>query len=370
MTSTHGLIAAFRKMLPWLAWLLAPLIVTGSGLAVSLQNHPHFGGDFHVAFWPAGERVLHGMTPYVDPSAPQVASATAFVYPAPAAVLFAPFALIGRNLADAVFIALQLASVALALRLLEVRDWRVFGAAYMWAAVASGWLTGNVTLMLVLAVAAAWRWRAKPAACGALIGLVVAFKLFLWPLGLWLLATRRVRALGWSVAVAIALSAAGWAVLGFAQLHRYERLVNALVDALQNRGYTLMSLTQDIGLGRSVGYAIALTLGTTFAVWCLAIGRRGSDAESLTLAIAIALLVTPLVWLHYFALFLVPVAIASPRLGRVWVLPFAYWLCVAGARTPETWQLIVALATSAVLVSELVDIRPRGRRTTPAASAG
>src|SRR5438046_1985261 len=157
-----GFVAAFRNLLPWLGWLVAPLAVTASGVAVSLQGDPHFGGDFHVAFWPAGHRVLHGMTPYADPTAPQVAKATAFVYPAPAAVLFAPFALLGRNLADALFIGMQLAAAALTLRVLEVRDWRVYGATYLWGSVASGWVTGNVTLLLALAVAAAWRWRARP----------------------------------------------------------------------------------------------------------------------------------------------------------------------------------------------------------------
>jgi hypothetical protein len=67
------------------------------------------------------------------------------------------------------------------------------------------------------------------------------------------------------------------------------------------------------------------------------------------------------VWLHYFALFLVPVAITSPRLSRLWVLPLAYWLCVAGARRPETWQLVVALATTGVLVAMLVDSGGRRR---------
>jgi alpha-1,2-mannosyltransferase len=361
--SFGGLVAALRTLLPWLLWLAAPLALTASGLAVSLQNHPHFGGDFHAAFWPAGHRVLHGLTPYVDPSAPQVARATAFVYPAPAAVLFAPFALIGRDLADALFVGMQLVAVALTLRLLAVRDWRVYGAAYLWAAVASGWLTGNVTLMLVLAVAAAWRWRRRPAVCGALVGLVVAFKLFLWPLGLWLLATRRIGALGWAVAVTLVLSLVGWAVLGFAELHRYERLVQALVDALQNRGYTLMSLTRDLSLGRTSGYAVAVAVGAALALWALVAGRRGRDAQALTLSIAIALLVTPLVWLHYFALFLVPVAIVSPRLSRLWVLPWAYWLCVAGARRPETWQLVVALATTAALVAMLLD-RSQGQART------
>jgi alpha-1,2-mannosyltransferase len=365
VTSANGFVAAFRNLLPWLVWLALPLVVSLSGLAASLQNHPHFGGDFHLAFWPAADRVLHGLSPYVDPTAPEVGRATAFVYPAPAAVLFAPFALIGRETADAIFVALQIASVGAALALLGVRDWRAYGAAYLWAAVASGWLTGNVTLLLVLAVAAAWRWRRQPVVCGVLVGLVVAFKLFLWPLGLWLLATRRYAAVAWSIGVAITASAAGWVVLGFHELHRYERLVHALVDALQNRGYTLMSLSRDLGAGRGPGYAVAVAVAVVCAGWCVAEGRRGRDIQSLTLAIAIALLVTPLVWLHYFALLLVPVAVLSPRLGPLWLVQLPYWLCFAGARRPETWQLLVALATTTVLVLMLVRARPiKGRAGT------
>jgi hypothetical protein len=303
-----------------------------------------------------------------------VAKATAFVYPAPAAVLFAPFALIGRDAADAIFVALQLAAVALTLHVLEVRDWRVYGAAYLWAAVASGWLTGNVTLLLVLAVAAAWRWRERAATCGALVGLVVAFKLFLWPLGLWLLGTRRYLAVGWGVGVGLVLNVAGWAILGFHELHRYQRLVHALVDALQNRGYTLMSLSDDLGAGRGTGYAVALTLGAAGAVWCVTSGRRGRDTEALTVALTIALVVTPLVWIHYFALFLVPVAIVAPRLGPLWLLPLAYWLCVAGARQPETWQLLVAIGATAALVIALLSAMrapdQRGAGTNPSGDVG
>src|SRR3954452_8922623 len=332
-----GFVAAFRNLRPWLMWAVLPLALTASGIAASLSDTPnYFGGDFHLAFWPAGHRVLHGVSPYLDPSAPQVARATAFVYPAPAAVLFAPFALIEHRLADWLFVLMQLGAVALILRLLAVPDWRVSGAAYLWAPVASAWVTGNVTLLLVLAVAAAWRWRARAGICGALVGFVIAFKLFLWPLMLWLLGTRRYRAAAWAAGIGIALNISGWAILGFDELRRYERLVHALVEALQNRGYTLMSLSQDFGLGRGAGYAVALTLGAAAAAWCIVLGRRGRDAQALTLAIAIALLVTPLVWLHYFALFLVPVAIASPRLSPLWVVPLAYWLCVAGARQPET----------------------------------
>jgi hypothetical protein len=362
---------AFRTLAPWLAWAVAPLAVTVFGLVVSLHNHPHFGGDFHAAFWPAGHDVLHGHSPYVAPSDPRVAKAIAFVYPAPAALVFAPFAAIPRDVADALFIALTLGAVAATLWLLSVRDWRVYGAAYLWAPVASGWLTGNVTLMLVLAVAGAWRWRDRPGTCGALVGSVVAFKLFLWPLGLWLIARRRYRALGWGVAVGGVVSLAGWAILGFGELRRYDHLVHALVERLRNRGFTLMSLSQDLVGNRTPGYVVAVMLALTAAVLCLAVGRRGRDRDALTLSLVVALLATPLVWLHYFALFLVPAAVARPTMSAVWKIPLIYWLCVAGARRPETWQVFLAFGAMALLVATLLSAdKPSGPAVAPRSTRG
>jgi alpha-1,2-mannosyltransferase len=357
-TTADGVLAryarALRTLAPLLAWGVAPLAVTLFGLAVSLQNHPHFGGDFHAAFWPAGQDVLHGRSPYVGASDPSIAKAIAFVYPAPAAMAFAPLAAMPRAVADAFFVILQFASVAAALQLLGVRDWRVYGVAYLWAAVVSGWLTGNVTLSLVLGLAAAWRWRDRPGVSGALVGLIVAFKLFLWPLGIWLLATRRYGSLAWAAGTGAAVTVIAWAILGFDEIRRYDRLVWALVDELRNRGFTLMSLSQDLLGSRTPGYALAIALAFAAATACMTFGRRGDDRRSLTAAVAIALLVTPLVWLHYFALFLVPVALAAPAFGSIWKLPLAFWLCVAGARRPETWQVVAALLTMALLVRALL----------------
>jgi hypothetical protein len=43
------------------------------------------------------------------------------------------------------------------------------------------------------------------------------------------------------------------------------------------------------------------------------------------LAIAASLALAPIVWLDYYALAAVPLAIARPRLSVVWFLPLATW---------------------------------------------
>ena len=77
---------------------------------------------------------------------------------------------------------------------------------------------------------------------------------------------------------------------------------------------------------------------------------------------------TPIVWLHYFALLLVVVALASPRLGVLWFVPLGMVLTPgSGHPTPfqTAWTLGVAALTIALALratrarSEVVDARPR-----------
>ena len=43
------------------------------------------------------------------------------------------------------------------------------------------------------------------------------------------------------------------------------------------------------------------------------------------LAVAAVIAVSPIVWLHYFSLLLVIVAVAQPRLSVVWFAPLLMW---------------------------------------------
>jgi hypothetical protein len=345
------LLAAIRlgSLTPFLiplALLLAA--VGGSSGAV------HYAGDFHYSFWPAGQRLLHGESPYVDPGSPDIARAIAFVYPAVGALLLAPLALIPRELADALFAGVNLAAVILTLRILGVRDWRLYGVVLACLPVCSGWIVGNVTLLLGLGVAVAWRYRARPMVAGLVVALLVSVKLFLWPLALWLLATRRYAALAWATAGGVALNAIAWAVLGFDELDRYIRLMRALTAAEQDVGYSLVGLLIRGGATHGAAYGLALAAAAGCGLACLTVGRRGSELPAMALAIAVSLLASPIVQVHYFALLIVPLAVARPRLGAAWALPVAMWLCLK----PEPWQVAVALSLTAAMVGVVCGSRP------------
>src|SRR5919204_4548784 len=184
----------------------------------------YHGFDF-VVFWHAGRDVLAGHSPYPAlASLPNVAnhqSFAPFVYPAPFAVAVAPLALLPLPVASSLFTVLALAAVAGSLRLLGVRDWRCYAAAFSSFPVMSAITLGTVTPFLLLGAAALWRWRNRPLVAGSLLAALVVTKVFLWPLGFWLLASRRYRAAVWSVALSVAAALAGWAAIGFAGLTAY-----------------------------------------------------------------------------------------------------------------------------------------------------
>ena len=88
-----------------------------------------------------------------------LAHETAFVYPAPAALLMVPFALLPFKVSATIFALILVASIPLALRLVGVRDWRCYGLALVTAPVANAVNVDAVSPLLLLGLALVWRYR-------------------------------------------------------------------------------------------------------------------------------------------------------------------------------------------------------------------
>src|SRR5256885_7274723 len=144
-------------------------------------SYAHDGSFFDLnTMWAAGRDIAHGRSPY-----------PLFIYPAPAAVIMAPLGILPWRLAVVVFFIISMASVFATLRVLGVRDWRCYGACLVALPTASAIWIGTPTPLLALAVACAWRWRDRVAVVAIALTAVVATKLFLWPLFVWLLPARQ-----------------------------------------------------------------------------------------------------------------------------------------------------------------------------------
>lgn len=312
-----------------------PLLLAGYLAVESLPTM----ADFHV-FWETGRAVLAG-------------GGGDFAYPAPAALALAPFGLLPYTVAAAIFVALAILCVPASLYLVGVRDWRCHGAAFLTGATLSVIIAGALTSVLMLGVAIAWRYREKWKLAGGVVAAVVLAKIFLWPLLLWLVATRRWRGALAAGAVTVAAALAGWAVTGFASLVHYPSVLARMASLEQGEGYSSVALGLALGLdaGPARAGAMVLTLVLAVGIFALARGEDG-DRRSFSLAVVTALAATPIVWLHYFVLLFVPIALARPRLSGLWLLPIGFWACsIRSGGDPVLIVIGVALTVLVVVRS-------------------
>ena len=273
-------------------------------------------GDFRVTIWEPGQDLLHGRDPIRELGSEE----NGRNYPPLAIALTLPVSALPYEAAVVVWLIALLVGVVGALVLCGVRDWRCFGLALASPPVIAGLAYGNVSLLVVLAIAGVWVMRDRPWRAGLLLGLVIATRIFPWPLLVWLLLTRRLQAAAVAAASSIVLSGLGWAVVSFERMSEFPAVTRSNASEFVGEGVSVAAIVANLGaspgaIGAALLLAGALTLG-------VAARRRGQDLECFSWTIAAALLASPIVWGHYFALMLVPLALASPYLSRAWLLPY------------------------------------------------
>jgi Glycosyltransferase family 87 len=324
--------------------------------------------DLHHAFRPAAEAVLAGESPYPPATVEVMAKRDAYVYLPLAAIALTPFALLPPLVADLLAMALVLAIGAAALWILGVRDWRCYGLTLAMPPAFHAVQTANLTLPLLLGLAAVWALRSRTVAPGVVLALTLASKLFLWPILVWWLATRRFRTALVAIGATAALVVGSWSVISFAGMREYPELLRVLTDTLGTDSYTVFALASDLGLAELPARLLGLIVASGVLAGSVVLGRRGDDARSFALAVLASLLFSPIVWLHYFALLLVPIAIVHRRLSYLWVLPLVLWACAAGVGNGTTVQTALTLASMGALAWLAVRSCPR-RDLTPSVAA-
>jgi hypothetical protein len=329
------------------AVILVPLVVTA--YCFGLYTAAHIEAlDFHYEYWVAGWRVMHGQSPYVW-SIHQRFPSIAFAYPALAGLMFVPFALISRGLADLIFTIACVASAPASLFVLGVRDRRIYGLVLLWATTITAWQSANLTLLLTLGIASVWRYRDRPIPAGLLTALLISLKPVVWPLALWLLVTRRFAATGWTLLAGIALNLFAWSVVGFSRIQSYLHVTGSVTALFHRLGYSLQSLALRCGLGVLSGPLVVVCCAALLVVM---LRWRKEDCSSLALTVVMMLALSPLTWNQYFEFMLVPLAIAFPRFDRIWLAPLLLWACSPHGNTwwePWLFWLVTLYVTRRIL---------------------
>ena len=158
---------------------------------------------------------------------------------------------------------------------------------------------------------------------------------------------------------------ASWAVVGFRGFAEYPELVRRLTDRMDERSYSVYALGVDVGLPASVAWGLWLATAVAVLGACVVLARRGDEQRAFVLALAAAIAFSPIVWLHYFALLLVAVAVAQPRLAPIWFIGIPLQVVVdTGVYNGSTFQTAACCSPwrdhCARACSGVVAVRARG----------
>jgi alpha-1,2-mannosyltransferase len=321
-----------------------------------------YGFDFRGGAWAAGRHILAGTSPYIAPDpARLLIPGNAYIPPPPLAVLSVPLSLMPFVPAVVLWGLACTAGLVLALRVVGVRDPRVYGLALTSFPFVASIGLGQPDGLLALGVAVAWRYRRSWRGAAA-VGLVIALKLLAWPLLIWLLATRRFKQAGVAAAVAVLTVAGSWSLIGFKGVAQYGQLLAADATAFQARSHSVVAAA--LRLGTSVQLARLLAIVVALLVAAIAV-RVATDRDLglFAAALSFGLLVSPILWTHYLVILFVPLAIARRKADAAWLLTMAYW--ISPVEPPwHAWQIVVVLAvTTTITVLSVRRVGPQQVRT-------
>ena len=357
-----GLLAAWRRTRGHVAVVVLAIVIAFWWLTMVAFGTPlDWAFDFRQ-FWQGGRDVVQGVSPYatsemldtarVEYDARHVQEDYRFPYPAGAAVALAPLGALSFEVAAAVWGLLLIAAILGALWILEVRDWRVYAVTVTSAPVITSVRLGTLTPVLLLLAAATWRFRDRRWAVAGALAAALSLKLFLWPLLVWLIATRRFVSAALTCVLAALLTLGAWALIGFEGLTRYPEFLRRLAEFADTVGLSFVALGDQLGLpigaARILPFAVGIPLLVAAA---LAARRDDGDRRAFSLAVVAAIAITPIVWLHYFALLVVPLAILRPRLAWLWGVMWMFWLIPSQGNEGHPERVAIALACAAVILA-------------------
>jgi alpha-1,2-mannosyltransferase len=352
-----------RPRLSTVALVFFAVTITVSVIALS-ANEGLLAWDVRFAYLPAAEAVLDGRSPYPELDDPILEDQKGYVYPPQLLLALVPLTPLPIGVVAVLVAAGLLTLLGLTLRVLGIRDVRCYAASLLWVPSVSGVLLGNISIPLALAVAVAWRYRDAIWQPAWALGLAVSAKFLMWPLLVWTAATRRLRATAWALIVGAAITFGAWAVIGFDGLTGYPDLLRRLSEIQSERSYSIVGMASTAGLGDVVGQALTLLVGGGLLLGCVLFARRADDQRSFTCAVAATLALSPIVWLHYLVVLLVPTAIARPRFSLLWLLPVLLWVSPRPGYA-EGFQTFMPAVAAGILVAVLLARPARAQAPQP-----
>jgi hypothetical protein len=267
-----------------------------------------------------------------------------YMYAPPLGIAVVPLAGLGPDGGAAAWFLFHVAVLALACAVMPVETrWRLatFGVAAVSFAVTRDLVLGNVSALLLLPLAMAWRWLDRPLGSVAQ-ALAMAVRPMLGVLIVWQLLRRQWRAVAWTLGAGALLIALTLPVVGIDGYLDYLTVLRHLTDVTGvDRNADLGSTALLLGWGTDAA-TVTLLAGYAMAFAAILLSLRRDRELGFIVTVTASLLLSPLLWDHYLSMLVLPAAFLAQR-GRPWglALPLLSWL------PPVALPFVVLLAVGA-----------------------
>jgi hypothetical protein len=297
--SSAGLGRTLRTLRDPLLLFVVPVVFALLLAFVGYGNSWPIGFDFRGTLWEPARALLDGVPIYPKPTREAVLVGNPAVYPPVFILASVPLALLPVTAAAWLWLCALGVAMFGSMWVLGIRDWRCLVLAVTSPVVVHGLWYGNLTVLLVLPIALAWGYRDRARVAGIAVGVAVAAKLFVWPLVVWLLLTRRFRAAAWAAGSAVLLMLGAWALVGFQGLRDYPSLLRAVQDVYAVRSLSVSTVAGALGASVSAAVAVAAVAGLAclaLAVWL--VRQPDGDRRAFAIVVAACILASPIVELR------------------------------------------------------------------------
>ena len=318
-----------RRALPLLAVVL-PIIALGAILATAGDT---LGYDY-AAYVGAGHRVIDGQ-PLYDPAVELAGGFAVYLYPPPFATAMVTFALLPEGVGAWPWVGLLTLAFIVGVAVMPVgRDIRwvtLLLGGIEWP-VLYGLKLGQVSVLLFLLFALAWRWTSNEGRLGVIAATGTILKLQPGLLIVWMSLTGRARGAVAALAIVGVVAVGTTLIVGVAAWFDYAALLGRVTAPVATpHNFTPGAIAYQLGVPDGTATLIQGGVMIATVVVVLIAVRWATDEASLLVSVVATQLLSPLLWDHYAVILLLPVA---------WLLQRRHW-----------WAVAIPLALSLPLVN-------------------
>lgn len=318
-------------------WAIDCAVACACGTLIWAFFLEDFGPADLWVFLHAARSIGHGASPYVDPSSPLVWSGHTYVYPYVTAWVFMPLTSISLAAAGVVYYVLSVAAMLGGVRLVAGPRAGLVPVVVALTAepVVRALQLGTLNPWLFLGLAVGWRHRRRASSAVAALTVVIVAKLFLLPMVVWFVLTRRWRAAALTTALTAGVVLAGCAMADLS-VKSFARMLAALSAHEAPHSSSVTALLDRVGLGSTMTLVGTLLIagGVVAGGWARYRGT-GNEAFVFCACLLASLALSPIVWSHYFLLLLLIPLTMQWRPRSLLIFLCVTWLVAAPGGVPS-----------------------------------